>query len=135
MHARVAIAGDADIVAARKAAREMATRAGFGGTDLTIIATAVSEVTRNIVRFAGKGEVIVTIIDDPRPGLLVVAHDGGPGIADVEQALEDGYSTYNGLGLGLPDCISTDMTNRRRDRIRAGGEKVVAAGCRCRASG
>ena len=99
---RVAIAGDADIVAARKAAREMASRLGFGGTDLTIIATAVSEVTRNIVRFAGKGEVIVTIIDDPRPGLLVVAHDAGPGIADVEQALEDGYSTYNGLGLGLP---------------------------------
>jgi serine/threonine-protein kinase RsbT len=99
---RVAITSDADIVAARRAAREMASRASFSGADLTIIATAVSEVTRNIVRFAGNGEVVVTLVEDPRPGLLVVARDSGPGIDDVERAMEDGYSTYHGLGLGLP---------------------------------
>jgi serine/threonine-protein kinase RsbT len=99
---RVPVHSDADIVAARRAAREMASRTGFTGTDLTIIATAVSEVARNIVRFAGTGEVVVSAVDDPRPGLLVVARDSGPGIADVDQALEDGYSTYHGLGLGLP---------------------------------
>lgn len=98
---RVAVARDADIVSARAAAREMAGRAGFVGTDLTIIATAVSEVARNIVRFAGTGEVAVTILPDPQPGLLVVARDSGPGIADLEQAMQDGYSTNQGLGLGL----------------------------------
>lgn len=99
---RVPVAADADVVAARRAAREMAERGGFGGTDLTIIATAVSEVARNIVRFAGKGEVALELLQEPRRGLLIVARDSGPGIPDVEQALRDGYSTYHGLGLGLP---------------------------------
>jgi RNA polymerase sigma factor (sigma-70 family) len=93
---------DADVVAARQAARELASRLGFSRTDLTLIATAVSEVTRNIVRFAGSGEVVVELLDRPRPGVRVVARDAGPGIPDVEQALRDGYSTNNGLGLGLP---------------------------------
>ena len=67
-----------------------------------MIATAVSEIARNIVRFAGNGEVVIELLDDPRPGVRVVARDTGPGIADVERALADGYSTYNGLGMGLP---------------------------------
>jgi len=100
--ARIPIRTDADIVAARQGAREMATRLGFSGTELTIIATAVSEVTRNIVRFAGTGEVVVELIEVPRRGVQIVARDSGPGIYDVEQALTDGYSTYHGLGLGLP---------------------------------
>ncbi len=99
---RVAIHSDADIVAARQAARELATRLGFTSTDLTILATAVSEVTRNIVRFAGTGEVVVELIDGARRGVQVVARDAGPGIPDVDKALGDGYSTYDGLGLGLP---------------------------------
>ena len=81
---------------------ELAARLGFSGTDLTVIATAVSEVARNIVRFAGSGEVVVELVERPRRGVQVVARDTGPGIADVEQALTDGYSTYDGLGLGLP---------------------------------
>jgi RNA polymerase sigma factor (sigma-70 family) len=98
----IPIASDADIVAARQAARELASRLGFGRTDLTLIATAVSEVARNIVRFAGSGEVVVELLDQPRRGVQVVARDTGPGIADVADALRDGYSTYHGLGLGLP---------------------------------
>ena len=98
----IPISNDGDIVAARQAAREMASRLGFGRTDLTLIATAVSEVTRNIVRFAGSGQVVVELLDQPRRGVQVVARDTGPGIADVEEALQDGYSTYHGLGLGLP---------------------------------
>jgi anti-sigma regulatory factor (Ser/Thr protein kinase) len=54
------------------------------------------------VRFADGGEVVVDLVDEPRGGIRVVARDTGPGIPDVERALEDGYSTYNGLGLGLP---------------------------------
>lgn len=99
---RIAIGGDPDIVSARVAARGLAGRLAFGPTDLTVIATAVSEICRNIVRFAGSGEVVVELLDAPRRGIQIVARDGGPGIPDVERALGDGFSTYGGLGLGLP---------------------------------
>jgi RNA polymerase sigma factor (sigma-70 family) len=99
---RIAVRTDADIVSARQAARELATRLEFSPTDTTLIATAVSEVARNIVRFADSGEVVVTEVSEPRCGISIVARDAGPGIPDVEQALRDGYSTYQGLGLGLP---------------------------------
>ncbi|MFL5531901.1 MAG: anti-sigma regulatory factor [Gemmatimonadales bacterium] len=99
---RVPINGDPDIVVARKTVRELASRLTFSATDLTVIATAVSEIARNIVRFAGRGEITVELLDQPRPGVRVVARDAGPGIADIERALTDGYSTYRGLGLGLP---------------------------------
>lgn len=99
---RVAITADPDIVAARGAARELAARLAFGPTELTVIATAVSEVCRNIVRFAGAGELVVELVDGPRRGIQIVARDGGPGIGDLDRALGDGFSTYGGLGLGLP---------------------------------
>ena len=99
---QVPITGDPDIVAARRAAREMAARAGFVGTDLTLLATAVSEVARNIVRFAHQGVITVELLQEPGPGIRVVARDTGPGIPDVERAMADGYSTDEGLGLGLP---------------------------------
>ena len=99
---RVPIGVDADVVTARSTVREAASRLGFGSTDLTVIATAVSEVSRNIVRFAGTGEVLVELLDEPHPGVRIVARDAGPGITDVGQAMQDGFSTYDGLGLGLP---------------------------------
>jgi serine/threonine-protein kinase RsbT len=99
---RIPIRADNDVVLARQAARDLAERVGFSRTDLTVIATAVSEVTRNIVRFAGSGEVVVEIVEGSRKGIRVIARDTGPGIPDVEQAMADGYSTYQGLGLGLP---------------------------------
>ena len=99
---RVPVHTDADVVAARAAARELAAKLGFSATDLTVIATAVSEVVRNIVKFANSGEVSLELLEEPRPGIRIVARDTGPGIPDIERALRDGYSTYNGLGLGLP---------------------------------
>ena len=99
---RVPIRSDGDIVAARQAVRELAARVGFSPTELTLVATAVSEIARNIVRFAAPGEIVVELLEEPRPGVQVVARDTGPGIPDVAQALADGYSTYDGLGLGLP---------------------------------
>ena len=99
---RVAVRSDADVVAARQAARELAERLDFSPTELTEIATAVSEIVRNIVRFADSGDVLVELLDSPRRGLRITARDSGPGIPDVQQALRDGYSTYQGLGLGLP---------------------------------
>jgi anti-sigma regulatory factor (Ser/Thr protein kinase) len=99
---RVPIGVDADVVTARSTAREAAAKVGFRTTDLTVIATAVSEVSRNIVRFAGSGEVLVELLGEPRPGVRIVARDAGPGIPDVARAMADGFSTYDGLGLGLP---------------------------------
>jgi serine/threonine-protein kinase RsbT len=99
---RIPIHVDSDIVRARQAARELATRLGFSRTTLTVIATSVSEMARNIVRFAAPGEIVVELVEEPRRGVRVVARDTGPGITDVEQALSDGYSTYEGLGMGLP---------------------------------
>lgn len=99
---RIRIHADADIVLARQSAREVAARLEFSRTDLTVIATAVSEIARNIVRFTEGGEVVVELLEEPRRGVRIVARDTGPGIPDVEAALVDGYSTYHGLGLGLP---------------------------------
>jgi RNA polymerase sigma factor (sigma-70 family) len=98
----VEIRGDPDIVRARQAARELAARLDFPVTELTVIATAVSEMARNIVRFTSGGRVVVELLRSPRAGIRIVVADAGPGIADIESALADGYSTYDGLGLGLP---------------------------------
>lgn len=101
---RIPVRTDSDVVTARQRVRELAGQVDFSRTDLTVIATAVSEVVRNIVRFAGSGEILVELLEQPRAGVRVVARDAGPGIADVQRALTDGYSTYRGLGLGLPGC-------------------------------
>jgi len=131
---RVPIQSDADVVTARKKGRELARQAEFSATDLTIIATAISEIARNIVMFAERGEIVVSLVGDngrqgvrarrpitwsferhhtevsgPRPGrvisrraLTVVARDSGPGIPNLERALQDGYSGHGGMGVGLP---------------------------------
>lgn len=100
---RVPIRVDADVVAARQRGRELAVQAGFGPTDATVLATAISEIARNIVRFADRGEVTMVIVNDGETaGLTVVARDVGAGIEDVEQALQVGFTTYGGRGLGLP---------------------------------
>ena len=100
---RVAIRTDADVVTARQEARTMGAGLGFSSTDLTLLATAISEVARNITTYAGEGEVTLRALDeDGRNGIEVLATDQGPGIADVELAMQDGYTTGNGLGLGLP---------------------------------
>jgi RNA polymerase sigma factor (sigma-70 family) len=100
---RVPIQSDADVVTARKKGRELAKQAEFSATDLTIIATAISEIARNIVMFAERGEIIVSLVGDHgRQGVTVVARDSGPGIPNLDRALQDGYSGYGGMGLGLP---------------------------------
>lgn len=92
-----------DIVDARKAGHELALNLGFSLTDVTMIATAISEVARNITSYAGRGAVQVAVADrEGRKALVVRAEDDGPGIADIDRAMEEGYSTGRGLGLGLP---------------------------------
>lgn len=100
---KVAIAHERDVVAARQKGRELAALAGFRPTDQTLIATAISEIARNIVVYAREGEVMFRVIaNEGRRGLLVVASDHGPGIADTALAMRDGYSTGKSLGVGLP---------------------------------
>src|SRR5689334_23551105 len=99
----VKIGNPDDIVEARKAGHQLALDLGFSLTDVTMIATAISEVARNITSYAGRGAVRVAIDDrEGRKALVVRAEDQGPGIADLERAMEDGYTTGRGLGLGLP---------------------------------
>jgi serine/threonine-protein kinase RsbT len=100
---RISVDVDADIVLARQRGRDVAVQAGFSETEATVIATAISEIARNIVRFTRRGDITLTIVSNgSATGVTVVARDAGPGIDDVGLALEVGYSTYGGLGLGLP---------------------------------
>jgi serine/threonine-protein kinase RsbT len=99
----VPISSDADIVIARQQGRALAERVGFTGSNLAVVATAISEVARNIVEYAKRGEIILKVANQAgRQGLTVIARDQGPGIPDIALAMQDGYSTARGLGLGLP---------------------------------
>ena len=100
---QVPINSDQDIVAARQKGRLLAVALGFSSGDATLIATAISELARNIVTYAKCGEIRLTVINgSARQGIRLVAQDRGPGISDIQQALRDGFSTSGSLGLGLP---------------------------------
>jgi serine/threonine-protein kinase RsbT len=92
-----------DIVAARQMGREIAKQLGFGNVDQARIATAISELARNIYLYAEKGSITIEeITSHEQKGLVVKAIDGGPGIGDIRRVMEDGYSSSGGLGAGLP---------------------------------
>ena len=98
------ISNELDIVSARVEGRNMAKMLGFGIIDQARIATAISELTRNIVLYAELGQATIRMIvtEHGRRGLEVVCEDQGPGISDLALAQQDGYSTSGGLGMGLP---------------------------------
>lgn len=95
-----------DIVTARQRGRALALELGFNGADVTLIAAAISEVARNIVDHAKKGEIVMSSvhlsINGGKRGIQIIARDEGPGIRDLAQAMQYGYSTRKGLGVGLP---------------------------------
>jgi len=100
---KVEIKGSGDIVTARQAGREMARELGFGSADQTRLATAISELTRNVTQYAGMG--FCTIVDNSDKNTIKIkatVEDTGPGIPDIDRALEQGYTTGGGLGAGLP---------------------------------
>jgi len=100
---RVTISSDQDIVLARQKGRALALELGFSSGDATLIATAISELARNIVSYAGNGQIgLKDIQGSTRVGISITAFDNGPGILNVAQALRDGFSTSGSLGLGLP---------------------------------
>jgi serine/threonine-protein kinase RsbT len=99
----VGVRSDADIVLARQQGRALAAKLGFSATDMAMIATAISELARNIVLYAKRGEIVLKAEGGPgKQGIVVIARDQGPGIRDTKQAMQSGYSTSGSLGLGLP---------------------------------
>lgn len=100
---RVAIKSDQDIVLARQKGRALAIELGFSSGEATLIATTISELARNIISYAGEGQILLKAVEGTkRTGLSVTAADEGPGILDIQQAMRDGFSTSGGLGIGLP---------------------------------
>lgn len=100
---KLPIAADVDVVQARTQGRALAAGAGFSTGDQTVIAAAISEIARNILNYAKRGEITLRLVPNgDRQGVEVIARDAGPGILDINRAMQDGYSTSGGLGLGLP---------------------------------
>jgi serine/threonine-protein kinase RsbT len=99
----VSIKSEGDIVVARRTAREVAINLGFGQTDVARIVTAASELARNVFRYAGTGIMHFSVIErGERRAVELRFVDSGPGIADIDLAMTEGYSTGGGLGMGLP---------------------------------
>ena len=111
------------VVEARVAVRSVAAQVGFGTTDQSKIATVVSELARNIIRYAQRGEVTVSVLDKPRRGLRVVASDQGPGIPHIDTVLSGRYRSKTGLGLGILGCKR--LTDEFDIRTKAGEGTLV----------
>jgi serine/threonine-protein kinase RsbT len=119
---RLEIRTEEDIIISRAAAKELAREVGFGIVDQTKIATAISELTRNIVKYAGDGLLYLEVVRrNQRPGLEITCEDRGPGIADTEAALREGYTTGKGLGMGLPGARRLMDDLHRESRDQSGG--------------
>ena len=99
---RIPIASEGDIVIARQQGRTLAGQLGASSSAMTLVASAISELARNIVQYAREGEIVLSAVEESRRGIQIMARDHGPGIPDLELAMRDGYSTGGSLGLGLP---------------------------------
>jgi serine/threonine-protein kinase RsbT len=123
----IPVASDTGIVNARRLGRSLAEEMGFSVSDATLVATAISELARNIVHYAGSGEILLGKVNgkDRPPGIAVIARDSGPGIQDVQHALRDGFSTSGGPGLGLPG-VRRIMDEFDIDSAPGGGTTVTA---------
>ena len=99
----VPVASDDDLVAARREGRILAEQLGYSTSEATLVATAIAELARNIVSYARRGEIQVSLVHNgTKRGISIVARDEGPGILDINLAMREGYSTSGGLGIGLP---------------------------------
>lgn len=102
-HMSMPLSSDLDVLKARQQGKKLAALLHFSTSEQTIIATAISEIARNTVLYAKSGLIALSVVQQGRKrGVQVVTKDDGPGIADLAQAMQDGYSTSQGLGIGLP---------------------------------
>ena len=124
----IPIESDADVVTARQRARQMAGDLELTSTYQTLLATAISEVARNITTYATRVEVLLSIVRDEaaREGIQVIARDEGPGIENVELALQDGYTSGGGLGLAVPKMPASGRPFGTRG-VGAGASRPAAA--------
>ena len=124
---RVTIASDGDLLSVRQSVRSLALDLGFSLTQTVEIVTALSEMARNMLSYAGRGELVVQRLrESDRQGLLITARDEGPGIPDVQKALLDGYSTSGGLGMGLPGIRRLMVLQASRGLVETGlGGRIV----------
>lgn len=126
LRSSVDIITELDIVAARRLGRNEAKKVGFETVDQARIATAISELARNIYLYAGKGNIeIHRITEGNLKGLLVIASDQGQGISDVRKVLEDGHTTSGGLGAGLPG-VKRLMDDFRIETVIGEGTTISA---------
>ncbi len=102
VNGEVPIVVESDIVVARRQIRAAAVAVGFGLTDVTRIVTAASELSRNIFQYAGSGEVKWLLLAAPHNGLEIQFVDAGPGIIDLDKAMQPGYTSGRGMGMGMP---------------------------------
>ncbi|WP_152655451.1 anti-sigma regulatory factor [Oceanobacillus sp. CFH 90083] len=115
-----------DIVGARQLGREMAKEIGFGNVDQARIATAVSELARNIYLYAKHGQICFEHIHtNSQKGILMTAVDVGPGIKDISRVMQDGYTTSGGLGAGLPG-VRRLMDDFEIESVVGEGTKIKA---------
>ncbi len=99
----VKVIAERDVVVARNLTRKVASELAFSSTELTLISTAISEIARNIAVYAPPGRITIALVErEGRRGVRIVASDDGPGIADIDRAMQDGFSTGKSLGIGLP---------------------------------
>jgi len=123
--ARVPITSDIDIVVARQKGRALAAELDFSPTDVVRIATAISELARNVLSYATAGEIRLQAVENRSTrGIAIVAQDNGPGIPNIDQAMQDGFSTSGGLGLGLPG-VRRLMDDFRIESTVGGGTTVT----------
>jgi serine/threonine-protein kinase RsbT len=98
----ISVQSEEDVVVARQEGRRLTSELGFNSTESTHVVAAISELARNIFLYARAGEIVLTrVVEGPKRGMAVVARDDGPGIDDIREAMQDGYSTSGSLGLGL----------------------------------
>lgn len=120
------IKSESDVINVRGAARSLAIAAGFGVADTNKIVAAASELARNILRFAGSGRMLCRGIKrDNNPGIEMIFEDKGPGMPDISQAMKEGYSTYGGLGMGLPGVRSAMSEMHINSRVGIGTTVTV----------
>ncbi|WP_139491920.1 anti-sigma regulatory factor [Brevibacillus dissolubilis] len=121
----IPIKNEQDIVLARQVGRNLAKELGYGNIEQSRVATAISELARNIFLYAGEGSIVLEHIQkEGRVGLRITANDQGPGITDLRKAMEHGYSTSGGLGAGLPG-VKRMMDEFAIDSMPGKGTEVV----------
>lgn len=126
IQAEVAIVAETDVILVRKTVREAAERLNFRLTDVTRIVTCASELARNVFLYAGSGVLKCRSLDvNDTAGIELTFEDHGPGIADMEQVMQEGYSTSGGLGLGLPGSRKLMDEIDIRSRVGEGTTVVV----------